>query len=266
MQQLEMLNVTLNIFKPAVTETLQLCGTYETLGLVTEQHPKYSETIVYRLCHPGTLLHKTIHRWKSPLKGSIIQLVDDISITDTDQQLRQVLNEKRQKGQTQVRIQFARPHRWNSMTGEGLPTLHFDQLNVIAHHLHHITTGEYLWIDKTNWPPIDEATITLAIMKARTCHPQDHSTQSHAVGQLAQISLYYSGRRKNKSHLKTFPMPATQVTHSVSPLVASNSMSTDTSSWDDDAHNTSALSNASRLSLTPLTESFVNFFCFNTSV
>jgi hypothetical protein len=95
----------------------------------------------------------------------IIRLVDDISITDTDQ-LCQVLNEKGRKGQTQVRIQFAQP-RWNLMTGKGLPTLHFDQLNVIAHHLHHITMGEDLWIDKTNWIPIDDASITLAIMKGR---------------------------------------------------------------------------------------------------
>ena len=51
------------------------------------------------------------------------------------------------------------------MTGEGLPTLHFDQLNVIAHHLHHINTGEDLWLDKTTWPPVDDASITLAIMK-----------------------------------------------------------------------------------------------------
>jgi hypothetical protein len=163
MQQLEMLDVTLNIFEPAITETLQIRGTHETLGLVTEQHPEYSETVVFRQCHPGTVSHKTTRRWKSQLKGSIIRLVDDISITDTDQ-LRQVLNEKRRKGQTQVRIQFAQP-QWNSMTGEGLPTLHFDQLNVIAHHLHHITTGDDLWIDKTNWPPIDDASITLAIMK-----------------------------------------------------------------------------------------------------
>jgi hypothetical protein len=39
MQQLEMLDVTLNIFNPAVTKTLQLWGTHEMLGLVTEQHP-----------------------------------------------------------------------------------------------------------------------------------------------------------------------------------------------------------------------------------
>jgi hypothetical protein len=46
-QQLEMLDVTLNIFEPAVTETLPLRGTHETLGLVTEQHPEYSESVVF---------------------------------------------------------------------------------------------------------------------------------------------------------------------------------------------------------------------------
>jgi hypothetical protein len=51
------------------------------------------------------------------------------------------------------------------MTGEGLPTLDFDQLNVIAHHLHHISTGEDLWPNKGEWPPIDDASIALAIMK-----------------------------------------------------------------------------------------------------
>ena len=161
--QLEMLNVTLNIFEPAVTETLPLRGTHETLGLVTEQHPEYSDSVVFRQCHPGTVSHKTIRRWKSRLKGSIIRMVDDISITDREQ-LRQVLQEKRRKGQTQVRIQFAQP-RWSSMTGEGLPTLHFDQLNVIAHHLNHISTGEDLWPNKGEWPPIDDASIALAIMK-----------------------------------------------------------------------------------------------------
>jgi hypothetical protein len=40
----------------------------------------------------------------------------------------------------------------------------------------------------------------------------------------------------------------------------------ETSSWDSDAHNTSALSNASRVSLTSLTETYVNFFFSNTSV
>ena len=51
------------------------------------------------------------------------------------------------------------------MTGEGLPTLHFDQLNVIAHHLHTINTGEDPWTDKTKWPPITDESIRMAINK-----------------------------------------------------------------------------------------------------
>jgi hypothetical protein len=107
-QQLEMLDVTTNIFEPAVSETLQLKGTHDTLGLITQQHPEYSETVVFQRCHPGTVSHKTIRRWKSRLKGSIIRMIDDISITD-EKQLKEVIREKRRKGQQQVKIQFAQP-------------------------------------------------------------------------------------------------------------------------------------------------------------
>jgi hypothetical protein len=100
-QQLEMLEVTLNIFEPAVTETLPLQGTHNTLGLITEQHPKYLESLVFQQCHPGTVSHKTIRRWKSRLKGAIIQMVDNILITDREQ-FQQVLQDKRRKGQTQA--------------------------------------------------------------------------------------------------------------------------------------------------------------------
>jgi hypothetical protein len=90
-------------------------------------------------------------------------MINDITITDTTQ-LKRIIPEKRQKGQTQVKIQFAQP-LWSSMTGEGLPTPHFNQLTIIAHHLHAMKTGHDLWLDKTEWPQINDDTIALAIMK-----------------------------------------------------------------------------------------------------
>ena len=39
-----------------------------------------------------------------------------------------------------------------AMSGEGIPTLQTDQMNVIAHHIHSIRTKHDLWIDKTAWP------------------------------------------------------------------------------------------------------------------
>jgi hypothetical protein len=83
------------------------------------------------------------------------------------------------------------------MTGEGLPTLHFDQLNVIAHHLHHISTGEDLWPNKGERPPIDDASITLAIMKALaipkiTCQKAMQSTSwpKFRKSEWKQLSTY----------------------------------------------------------------------------
>ena len=38
------------------------------------------------------------------------------------------------------------------MSGEGIPTLQADQLNVIAHHINSIRTGKDLWPDKQQWP------------------------------------------------------------------------------------------------------------------
>ena len=38
------------------------------------------------------------------------------------------------------------------MSGQGVPTLQTDQLNVITHHIHTMTTQQDLWEDKTEWP------------------------------------------------------------------------------------------------------------------
>ena len=62
------------------------------------------------------------------------------------------------------------------MTSDGIPQLHFDQLNVIAHHLHAIRTGEDQWKQKENikrtgdndaymWPPISAEAIEEAVIK-----------------------------------------------------------------------------------------------------
>ncbi len=52
------------------------------------------------------------------------------------------------------------------MSGEGLPTLQFDQLNVIAHHLNAIRNeDDTSWDDPTQWPPITDDMILAAVHK-----------------------------------------------------------------------------------------------------
>jgi hypothetical protein len=58
--ELFLMDITTNIQEPAVSETLPLQGGHPTLGLVTEQHPKYVDTITLTHYDPGTIAHKQI--------------------------------------------------------------------------------------------------------------------------------------------------------------------------------------------------------------
>ena len=90
-------------------------------------------------------------------------MIDDTTITSPNDVARDIA-EKRRQNRTAVKIQFAHP-LWSATSGEGLPTLQFDQLNVIAHHLHAINTGETLWHDPLEWPEVSDEAIALAISK-----------------------------------------------------------------------------------------------------
>ena len=88
----------------------------------------------------------------------------DTDSVHTPEDVIRILTEKRRQGVRHVTVQFAQP-RWNSLTSDGVPTLHFDQLNVIAHHLHAINTGEIVWNNPLEWPALDDEAIDLAILK-----------------------------------------------------------------------------------------------------
>eukprot|EP00980_Cylindrotheca_fusiformis_P020335 scaffold7349_cov135-Cylindrotheca_fusiformis.AAC.1 len=169
-ENLQQFDITLNMLEPAVTESLSLHeSSHPTLGLLAVDHPEFLDTVILTDIQPGTVAQKTLKNWKSRLRGSIIRMVEDVEITSTTQ-LRQILQEMRQqrKGQyTNLRIQFAKP-KWHSMNGEGLPTLAFDQLNVITHHLRAIHNGGHTpsWDTKKHkWPPIRADDVEAVINK-----------------------------------------------------------------------------------------------------
>jgi hypothetical protein len=166
-RDLQQFDVTLNMFEPSVSESIQLHGSHPTFGLTTEQHPEFMDTVILKELVPGTIAHKTLRNWKSRLRGSVIRMVDDITIT-SPQQLEDVIATKRNENKgryTEVTIQFAKP-KWTSMNGEGLPTLAFDQLNVIAHHLRALNTTDASWDQPhTEWPPVLDEDIDAVINK-----------------------------------------------------------------------------------------------------
>jgi hypothetical protein len=103
----------------------------------------------------GTSAAKT-PRWRSRHRNSIIQEVDGEQIA-TPQDLRDKIRAARIARKENVTIPFGRPPK-SHMTSDGMPQLHFDQLNVVAHHLHAVRTGEdqnypdESWSTPTNGP------------------------------------------------------------------------------------------------------------------
>jgi len=167
LSNLDTLNISLNLFEPAVSETIPLWTDHPTAGLILKQHPEFANTVTLHSIKPGTTASKHIKNWRSRLRGSIVRMLDEETI-QSPQHFRQILQEKKTKNRhhaTTITIQFAHP-KWGDMNGEGLPTMAFDQLNVVAHHLSAIEQETpHSWDSSQLWPPIRDEDIPSIIHK-----------------------------------------------------------------------------------------------------
>ena len=161
--ELRTVQITTNPYEQAVCETIPIQGIHQTLGLDIVDHPEYNDMVMFRRCIPGTIAHKNIRRWKSRLTGAIITAIDDIEITSR-RQLIQTIRKYRQQGKQSAKIEFARPNNTNH-TGDGIPIMHFDQLHVVAQHIHQIRTGEDVNMDTIEWPEISHESLSIAKKK-----------------------------------------------------------------------------------------------------
>ena len=163
----------LSIFDRSTKERISLRGDHPTLGLIIEPHDDLKRAVVVTQMMSGTAAAK-IPRWRSRYRNAIIQEVDGTQIT-VPQDLTQIIREARLARKDTVEVTFGRPQR-SSMTSDGIPQLHSAQLNVIAHHLHAIRTGDDQWQQKENirrtgdndayaWPPISAEAIEEAVIK-----------------------------------------------------------------------------------------------------
>jgi hypothetical protein len=165
--------MSLSIFDRSMKERISLRGNHPTLGILVEPQEDLKRAVVVTQMQSGTSAAK-IPRWRSRYRNSIIQEVDGEEIT-TPQDLTLKIREARIARKEHVTVTFGRLQK-SSMTSDGIPQLHFDQLNVIAHHLHAIRSGEDQWQQKENikrtgdadayaWPPISAEAIEEAVIK-----------------------------------------------------------------------------------------------------
>ena len=126
---------------------------HPTLGITDIQQAE--ELLEFQL---GSSTHQHICSWKRCLQGTLITSDNGEPIKCRDDIVTAVKQAK-QKHKKSVKFKFGSLTGF-AMSGEGIPTLQTDQMNVISHHIHSIQMKQDLWPEKdqTKWPKnIDSA-------------------------------------------------------------------------------------------------------------
>jgi hypothetical protein len=150
--ELSTLDISTNKYLHTTSHTIPLNekSYYPTLGKVVSSQPDMKRAVELVEFQVGTSTHRHIRSWKRRLRGTIITTINDETIT-SEEDIKAVIQRACNNKQTTIKIEFGSLVGF-AMSGEGVPTLQSDQLNVIAHHLNSINNEEDIWVDKTEWP------------------------------------------------------------------------------------------------------------------
>jgi hypothetical protein len=164
LKTLEQCSISLHDSGPTISEKVILKGTHPLLGMTILPDADNPTRLYLQSCTPSTPM-STIPRWRSRLRGAHIRSINNIPVHSI-RDVKSIITEQRQLRQTTVTIQFAKPLA-PSMADHGVPQLHLDQLNVIAHHLDAIRQERtQSWPGlPTDMPPLEDEDIEAAISK-----------------------------------------------------------------------------------------------------
>ena len=115
--------------------TVEITGTHKTLGLDLKKDV-YTGRLQLQACIPGTPVAH-IPKWRSQLVNSTLLKVNDVPVS-TISEVEKIINKMRQHNKNTVTITFGTIEKVPIHPSYGVPQIHFDQLNVIAHHLHEL--------------------------------------------------------------------------------------------------------------------------------
>jgi len=151
-RELASIDISTNRFMQTTSEIVSIERglLHPTLGLVVKPHPDMQDAVELVELQVGSASHKNIRAWKSRLRGTIITEIEGYAIHSRDDIIAAIIKARHDRKRN-VKIIFASLKGF-AMSGQGVPTLQTDQLNVIAHHIHTMTTQQDLWEDKTEWP------------------------------------------------------------------------------------------------------------------
>ena len=116
-----------------LTHSVSTSGTHKTLGLDL-RCDDLTGRLQLSICIPGTPAAR-ITKWRSQLQKSSILTVDGKHVS-TILDVENAVKEAQTKQVATIDIDFGTIDKVPLHPSYGVPQLHFDQLNVIAHHLH----------------------------------------------------------------------------------------------------------------------------------
>jgi hypothetical protein len=119
------------------------------LGMIVATHPDIKHAVELVEFQVGTWTHRHIRSWRRRLRGTIITTINNEPIT-SEEDTKIVIQRARNNKQTTIKIEFGSLVGF-AMSGEGVPRLQSNQLNVIVHHLNSINNEEDIWVDKMDW-------------------------------------------------------------------------------------------------------------------
>jgi hypothetical protein len=136
--ELSTLDISTNKYVHTTSHTISLNEKvyHPTLGLIVSSHPDMKHVVELVEFQVGTSTHRHIRSWKRRLRGTIITTINEEPIRN-EEDIKAVIQRARNNKQTTIKIEFGSLVGF-VMSGEGVPTLQPDQLNVIAHHLNSI--------------------------------------------------------------------------------------------------------------------------------
>ena len=134
--------MSLDIFRPSTT--IKMNTSHHTdLGFIIFGS---KETPTIKDCKHGTPAH-ALRSWRSRFRFGTIRAINGEKI-NTKQQFQTIIKQVQQTKSTCL-ITIAHKEISNIHTAEGVPQLHFHQLNAIANHLHALRTNQDI-----HWDPI----------------------------------------------------------------------------------------------------------------
>jgi hypothetical protein len=149
--KLSTLDISTNKYVHTTSHIISLNGKayHPTLGMIVATHPDMKQAVELVEFQVGTSTHRHIRSWKRRLRGTIIATINDETIRN-EKDIIKVIQRARNNKQTTIKIEFGSLVGF-AMSGEGVPMLQLDQLNIIAHHHNNINNEEEIWLDKTDW-------------------------------------------------------------------------------------------------------------------